>query len=174
MRGAGSQSSTMWPGSRPTYIPSGILVHPAVWPHEHWPKIGGGLCPFRGRAAGSPSNTMSRRPRPKSVPSSILIYAAVWPQQTWAENWGAVPPFWGGAGSPSNTAWPGPIGLATSIPSGILIHPTVWPEYTNVTDTGQIGQHTANRFTNGRPKTRTYFNVLYFGVRVSSNLERTS
>jgi len=37
--GAGSPSSTMWPGPRPTSIPSGhssmpsaILIHPAVWP----------------------------------------------------------------------------------------------------------------------------------------------
>ena len=30
-------------------------------------------------------------------------------------------PFWG-AGSPSNTIWPGP--RPTSLPSGILIHPT--------------------------------------------------
>jgi len=22
----------MWPGSRPTYVPSGILIHPTVWP----------------------------------------------------------------------------------------------------------------------------------------------
>jgi len=25
-------SNTMWPGPRPTCVPSGILVHPAVWP----------------------------------------------------------------------------------------------------------------------------------------------
>jgi len=30
--GAGSPSSTMWPRLRPTYIPSGIMIHPAVWP----------------------------------------------------------------------------------------------------------------------------------------------
>jgi len=30
--GAGSPSSTMWPGLRPTSIPSGILIHPPVWP----------------------------------------------------------------------------------------------------------------------------------------------
>jgi len=28
---AGSPSNTMWPGQRPTSIPSGILIHPAVW-----------------------------------------------------------------------------------------------------------------------------------------------
>ena len=43
--GAGSPSSTMWPGLRPTSIPSGILIHPAIWPQqtsaENW-----GVCPF--------------------------------------------------------------------------------------------------------------------------------
>jgi len=29
-------SSTMWPGPRPTSIPSGILVHPAIWPQQIW------------------------------------------------------------------------------------------------------------------------------------------
>jgi len=37
-----------------------------------------------------------------------------------------------GAGSPSNTMWPGL--TPTSIPSGILIHPTVLPQHTNVRD----------------------------------------
>jgi len=32
VRRAGSPSNTMWPGSRPTFIPSGILIYPAVWP----------------------------------------------------------------------------------------------------------------------------------------------
>ena len=42
MGGAGSPSNTKTPGTRPTSIPSGILVHPAVWPQRiHWPKIGG-------------------------------------------------------------------------------------------------------------------------------------
>jgi len=30
--GAGSPSNTMWLGPRPTSIPSGILIHPTVWP----------------------------------------------------------------------------------------------------------------------------------------------
>ena len=30
--GAGSQSNTMWPGPRPTSLPSGILIHLTVWP----------------------------------------------------------------------------------------------------------------------------------------------
>ena len=31
-RGAGSPSNTAWPGPKFTYVPSGILIHPAVWP----------------------------------------------------------------------------------------------------------------------------------------------
>jgi len=75
---AGPPSNTKLPEPRPTFIPSGILVHPAVWPQptmaENW-----GLCSFRGVGAGS-HLTLSRRPRPISVPSGILIHAAVWPQ----------------------------------------------------------------------------------------------
>jgi len=55
---------------------------------------------------------------------------------------GGVPPWGRGAGSLSDTMWPG-----TRLPACrfILIHPTVWPQYTDVTDgTGQwcdsIGQ----------------------------------
>jgi len=29
---AGSPSNTMWPGPRPTGMPSFILIHPTVWP----------------------------------------------------------------------------------------------------------------------------------------------
>jgi len=47
-------------------------------------------------------------PRPISIPSGILIYPAIWPQQIWTENWGLCPFGRGGAGSPSNTMWPGP------------------------------------------------------------------
>jgi len=31
-RRAGFPSNTMWPGPRPTSVPSGILIHAAVWP----------------------------------------------------------------------------------------------------------------------------------------------
>jgi len=50
-----------------------------------------------------------------------------------------------GAGSPSNTMWPGP--WPTYVPSFIVIHPTVWLQYTNVTErterqTERTGQRT--------------------------------
>jgi len=49
----GSASNTMWPGPRSTSIPSGILIHPAVWTQQTWAEKWGMLCPFLGRA-GSP------------------------------------------------------------------------------------------------------------------------
>ena len=51
--GAGSTFNTMWPGPRPTFVPSGILIHPAVWPQQTWAENWGGLCPFR-RGSWSP------------------------------------------------------------------------------------------------------------------------
>jgi len=40
-RGAGSASNTMSPGPRPTFVPSGILIHPTNWPQQiHGPRIG--------------------------------------------------------------------------------------------------------------------------------------
>jgi len=83
----------MWPGLRPTFVPSGILIHSRLAATDMGRKVRGLLCPLLDRGAGSPSNTLSpgRRPRPTSLPSGILIYPAVWPQQTWAENWGLYP-----------------------------------------------------------------------------------
>jgi len=43
---AGSPSSTKSPGLRSTSIPSGILIHPAIWPQQIWAKHWRGLCPF--------------------------------------------------------------------------------------------------------------------------------
>jgi len=67
-------------GPRPTSIPCGILIHPAIWPQQIWAE-NWWLCPFGGRETGSPSNTMWPR-RPTCVPSFILIHPTVWPQYT--------------------------------------------------------------------------------------------
>jgi len=43
---AGSPSNTTWPGTRFTSVPTGILIHPAVWPQYTSAKNWVGLCPF--------------------------------------------------------------------------------------------------------------------------------
>jgi len=125
-RGGGTPSNTMWPGPRFTSVPSGILIHPAVWSQQTWAKtwVGVGV-PISLGVAGSPSNTESPGPRPTSVSSGILVHPAVWPQRTLAANWGLCPFSGGGAGSPSNAMSRRP--RPTSAPSRILIHAVVWP-----------------------------------------------
>ena len=41
--GAGSPANTTSRGPRPTSVPSGILIHPAVWPQQTWSKSGGAV-----------------------------------------------------------------------------------------------------------------------------------
>ena len=44
---AGSPSNTKSPGLRPTSIPSGILIHAAIWMRHIWAE-NWGLCQFGG------------------------------------------------------------------------------------------------------------------------------
>jgi len=54
--GAGSSCNTMWPGPRPTSIPSGIVIYPAVWSKQTWTQ-NWGCAPLGG--AGSPSDNVA-------------------------------------------------------------------------------------------------------------------
>jgi len=138
--GAGSPSNTMSLGSRPTFLPSAILIHRAIWPQQIWAENWGG-------GPGFLSNTMWPGPRPTCMPSFVLIHPAVWPPQTWTENWGVcplfgerelgphlgqrglgwdLPPYQVGAGSPSNTMSLG--SRPTFLPSAILIHRAIGPQ----------------------------------------------
>jgi len=153
----------MWPKPKPTSVPSGILIHPAIWPQQTWTK-NWGLCPLffsegGGGGAGSPSNTMSHGLRPTTVPSSILIHPAVWPQRTWAKNWGLCP-FWESwVPIPHLTQYGQGWGLPPCQGSFWSIQPFGHNKPTSQTDTtdrqdnGPIAYGTGNRFTNGRPKT---------------------
>jgi len=41
----GTPSSTMWPGPKSTAVPSGVFIHPAIWPqYRRGPKLGRGGC----------------------------------------------------------------------------------------------------------------------------------
>jgi len=69
---AGSPSNTISPGPRPTSVPSGILIHPAIWPQQTWAKSGGGLlCPFLGQKLGPylPQCSLGRGLPPHQVTS---------------------------------------------------------------------------------------------------------
>jgi len=39
---AGFPCDTMWPGPRPTFVPSGMLIQPPVWPQQTWAENWGG------------------------------------------------------------------------------------------------------------------------------------
>ena len=110
--GTGSPSNTTSHESRPTSIPSAILIRPAIGHNRHGQIFFGGGTPssrlgtidmgrklgalslFGGGGVGSPYNTMSLGSRPTFLPSGILIYRAIWPQLVLTEYWGVVP-LWG-------------------------------------------------------------------------------
>jgi len=73
--GAGSPSNAKSSVPRHTSIPSGILIHPAVWPQRTRTKNWG--VPLFGGRASSPRNTL-----PTCMPGFILIHPTVWPQYT--------------------------------------------------------------------------------------------
>ena len=140
--GTGSPSNTMWPGLRSTSVPSGIFIHPAVWPQYTWAE-NWGRAPLGG--VGSPSNTTAWAKA--YLPTMChLEPSTIWPQQICAENWGLCP-FWRRGSwvpnSPSNTKWPGL--RPTCTPSFML---TIQPfgNNTSTSQTGRTGQ-TDNRLT---------------------------
>jgi len=80
--GAGSPSNTMWPGPRPTYVPSGILIHPAVWPHYMGRKMRVLCASFLPGELGPHLAQCGRwlGLSPTAMPSFILIHTTVWLQ----------------------------------------------------------------------------------------------
>jgi len=73
----------MWPGPRFTSVPSGILIHPAVWPQQTWAKYLVGAVPFFWGQQG-PHRTQSRLGRGLPTyhlsPSSRLATTGHWPK----------------------------------------------------------------------------------------------
>ena len=118
---AGSPSNTMSPGPMPTSIPSGILIHPAVWRQRTWAKNWGVAVPLLDGELG-PHLTQCGHGRGLPCanfhldPSSCLTRTDMGRKLE------------GCAGSPSNTKSPGL--RPSSILSGMLIHPAVWRQRT--------------------------------------------
>ena len=124
-REAGSPSKTKSPGPRPTSVPSGILVHPAVWPQQTWAE-NWGCTPLGEVGAGFPSNTILSGPRSTSMPFGILMHPPFGHNRHGLKIGGCARLGEVGAGFPSNTVLPGP--RSTSMPCGILMHPAVWAQ----------------------------------------------
>ena len=152
--------NTMWPGPMPTFVPSGILIHLAVWPQQPWaenlealPRRGLELCTHQKQCR------LGQGLPPYQVASwSIQPFGH---KRYGPKIGGCVPLGEGELGPHLSQCGPRP----TCMLSFILIHPTVWPQYTKVKDstdrTGQDRQtdrqtrvwwYRANRITNGRPK----------------------
>jgi len=102
--GAGSPCNTMWPGPRPTFVPSGILIHSAitaVWSQQTWAQNWeGALSPFWGGELGLTKCRLGQGLPPYQVAS--------WSIQLFVHNrygqkiWGLCPFGGGRAGSTSN------------------------------------------------------------------------
>jgi len=90
-----------------TPVPSGILIHQAVWSQQTVGEMGCSA-PFRESYLAylkgyllklGPHLTqydVTPGPRPTSIPSGILIYPAVWPEYTWAKSGAPVSLLGGG------------------------------------------------------------------------------
>jgi len=78
---AGFPPNTMSLEWRPTFIPSGTLIHPAIWPQQISAK-NWGTCPFGRGGTGCPSDTMWPVPRPIGLPSFLFMRPTVWSQYT--------------------------------------------------------------------------------------------
>jgi len=74
--GLSSPSDTMWPGPRSTSVPSGILIHPTVWPQytnvTTRGEVGPHSSPPRKGAQQPPTFAVYRRRPYKLRPMSIV------------------------------------------------------------------------------------------------------
>jgi len=74
----------VWPGQKPSFVPSDLLIHPAVSTIDMGRTFGGGWAvPLGVELSPHLTQCSPGGPRPTFVPSGILIHPAVWPQ--WAE-----------------------------------------------------------------------------------------
>ena len=117
----------MWSWAETTFVPSCILIHPAVLPQQTWTENWGLLYPFLGELGPSliQCGLGQGLPRTKWYLDSSSRLATINMGRKFGE--GGSAPFLGrGTGSPSNTKSPGL--RPSSISSGILILAAIWPQ----------------------------------------------
>jgi len=85
--GAVSPSNIMSPGPTPASVPSGILIHPTVWPQQTWAEHWGGA-PFRGELGPHLTQCCLLQGLP---PYQVASWSIQPFGQTWAEIWGLCP-----------------------------------------------------------------------------------
>ena len=113
-------------GTRTTFVPSGILIHPAVWPQQTWAE-NWGLCPLFGEGELGPH--LAQCGLGRGLPP---YQVASWSMQPFGHNrhrpkiGGLSPLFGRETGFPSNTMSLG--SRPTSTPTGILIDRAIWPQ----------------------------------------------
>ena len=120
--GAVSPCNTMWPEPRRTFIPSGILIHPAVWPQQTWAENWAATCPFEGVELGP---HLAQCGLGRGLPR---YQVASWSIQPFGHNrhgpktvGGGSAPFWGGSQFPLHKKGTEPL-----IFSPCLLWPNGW------------------------------------------------
>jgi len=128
---ATSPSNAMSHGPRPTCVPSGILIHAAVWPQQTWTgkwgwglSLLGELSPRLTQCRWSEANFSTKW---HLDPSSHLATTDM------GRKLGGCAPL-GELGPYLTQCRPGP----TCLPSGILIHPAVWPQQSRAENWGAM------------------------------------
>jgi len=76
----------MWPWPRPTFAPSGILIHPAVWPQQTWTENWGGGCDPLGGGDLSPHLAQYGH-GPGSLPKRDTALPIFGPCLPWLNGW---------------------------------------------------------------------------------------
>jgi len=66
--------STMWRGPKPTFVPSGILIYPAVWPQRTWAENWGLHAPLP-LQGGEPGPHISQWPKTRPTCGSAYLHA---------------------------------------------------------------------------------------------------
>ena len=104
-RRAESSFNTIWPGPRPSSVPSGIMIHPTVWLQQIWGENGGSV------PLGELGPHLTQCGLGQGLPRYQVTSWSIQPfshKRHGLKLEGGCAAFLVEAGSPSGTMWPGP------------------------------------------------------------------